>query len=252
MSVVLPFPKPVAGLRARIEEIEGHRAAGSAVLPFGIAALDGALPGGGLPCGRLHEAAGGGRDANDGAAVAAFVAGIAARTTGAIVWCVTRADLFPPGLAAAGLAPDRVLLVSASEDRVVLAVMEEALRSPGVGAVVGEVSGLSLTASRRLQLAAETSGAIGLALRRSRRAAEAGTFGEPTAATTRWRISTLPSGRLPVPGVGRSRWRVELLRVRGGEPAEFILEATDATGRLSLPADLADGSGALRGARAGA
>lgn len=246
MSVVLPFPSRLAAVRARVAEIEQAGPVDRAVLPFGIAGLDGRLPGGGLGCGRLHEVAGGGAGAVDGAAAAGFAAGIATRTTGSVVWCGTRGDLFAPGIAAAGLGPDRVIQVAASDDRTVLAIMEEALRTPGVGAVVGEVARLSMTASRRLQLAAEGTGAIGLALRRVRRIAEAEGFGQPTAATTRWRISTLASARLPVPGVGRARWRVELLRVRGGEPAELILEACDATGRLALPADLADGPGAAR------
>src|SRR5258708_8523841 len=51
-----------------------------------------------------------------------------------------------------------------------------------------------MTDWRRLQLAAEGSGTIGLALRRWRHQAEAADFGLPTAATTRWRV-TEPSGR---------------------------------------------------------
>ena len=50
-----------------------------------------------------------------------------------------------------------------------------------------------MTASRRLQLAAERSGTIGIALRRWRRQTEAADFGQPTAAVTRWRVSALPS-----------------------------------------------------------
>jgi protein ImuA len=96
-----------------------------------------------------------------------------------------------------------------------------------------------MMASRRLQLAAEGSGAIGLALRRWRRQAEAADFGQPTAATTRWRVTTLPSTPLPVPGVGRARWFVELIRCRAGDSAIFELDACDAKGRLALPAELA-------------
>jgi protein ImuA len=91
-----------------------------------------------------------------------------------------------------------------------------------------------MTASRRLQLAAEGSGAIGLALRRRRRQAQAAEFSQPTAAMTRWRVSVLPSTPLPVPGVGRARWRLELLRCRRGESAEFEVEACGARGRLAL------------------
>jgi protein ImuA len=160
--------------------------------------------------------AGGGNGAVDGAAAALFAAGIAARTRGQVLWCVTRQDLFAPALAQAGLPPDRVIYVEAGDDKAVLASFEEGLRHRKLGAVVAEVSRLSMTTSRRLQLAAEGSGVIGLALRRGRRQVEAAEFRQLTAATTRWRISALPSTPLPVPGVGRARWRLELLRCRGG------------------------------------
>jgi protein ImuA len=108
-------------------------------------------------------------------------------------------------------------------------------RNSKLGAVVAEVARLSMTASQRLQLAAEGSGVIGLALRRWCRQAQAAEFSQPTAATTRWRVSALLSTSLPVPGIGRARWRLELTRCRRGESAEFEMEACDAQGRLALP-----------------
>jgi protein ImuA len=154
------------------------------------------------------------------------------------------------GLAQAGLAADRVIYVEAGDEKSVLACFEEALRHSKLGAVVGEISHLSMTASRRLQLAAEGSGVIGLALRRWRRQVEAAEFRQPTAATTRWRVSALPSTPLPVPGVGRARWRLELLRCRGRESANFEVEACDAKGRLALPPELAYRPGRVTRARA--
>ena len=103
------------------------------MLPFGIAEVDSRLPGGGLALGALHEVAGGGNGAIDGAAAALFAAGIAARTKGKVLWCITRPDLFAPALAQAGLAPDRVIYVEAGDDRAVLACMEEGLRHGGLG-----------------------------------------------------------------------------------------------------------------------
>lgn len=211
--------------------------------------MDSRLPGGGLALGALHEVAGGGNGAIDGAAAALFSAGIAARTRGKSLWCLTRGDLFAPAVAQAGLVPDRVIYVEAGDDKTVLACMEEGLRHGGLGSVVGEVARLSMTASRRLQLAAEGTGSIGIALRRWRRQMEAADFGQPTAAMTRWRVSVLPSTALPVPGVGRHRWLVELIRARAGESADFELEACDATGRLAFPADLVDRPAAAEGWR---
>jgi len=102
-------------------------------LPFGIKAIDEHLPEGGLALGALHEVAGGGNDAVDGAAAALFAAGIAARTRGRMLWCVAHQDLFAPALAQAGLAPDRVIYVEAGDDKAVLACFEEALRHSKLG-----------------------------------------------------------------------------------------------------------------------
>jgi protein ImuA len=246
-------PEPaIESLRAQIEKIEGRSRRVKSVLPFGIAEVDARLPGGGLALGALHEIAGGGNGAIDGAAAALFAAGIAARTKGKILWVITRPDLFAPALAQAGLAPDRVIYVEAGNDKTVLACVEEGLRHGGLGAVVGEVARLDMTASRRLQLCAEETGTIGIALRRWRRQTEASDFGLPTASMTRWRISLMPSAPLPVPGVGRHRWLVELIRARAGESADFELEACDDSGRLALPAHLVDRPGAAEGRRRGA
>jgi protein ImuA len=104
-----------------------------------------------------------------------------------------------------GLLPDRVIYVEAGDDRALLACFEEGLRHGGLGAVVAEVAKLSMTASRRLLMAAETPGAIGIEVRRWRRQTEAADFGQPTAWVTRWCVSALRSTLLP--GVGRARCR---------------------------------------------
>ena len=217
-----------------------------AILPFGVSTIDQHLPQGGLALGCLHEMAGGGEGALHGAAAALFAAGIAARTTGKVLWCVTKADLFAPAVAQVGLAPDRVIYVEAGDEKTVLACFEESLRHGGLGAVVGEVARLSMTASRRLQLAAESSGSIGLAIRRWRRQTEAVDFGQPTASVTRWRVSAMPSLALPVPGVGRARWHLELMRCRAGECADFEVEACDVQGNLAIPGSVAKPNGAAR------
>src|SRR5262244_1977039 len=91
----------VAALRERIRCLEGGARHQRTVLPFGIKTIDRHLPEGGLALGALHEVAGGGNGAIDGAAAALFTAGIAARTQGQVLWCLTRQDLFAPGIAQA-------------------------------------------------------------------------------------------------------------------------------------------------------
>jgi protein ImuA len=239
-----PITRPgIEELCARIRRLDGAAGRRRMVLPFGIKEIDRHLSGGGLALGALHEVAGGGNGAIDGAAAALFAAGIAARTRGLVLWCVTRQDLFAPALAQAGLVPDRVIYVEAGDETSVLICFEEGLRHGGLGAVVAEVARLSMTASRRLQLAAERSSTIGIAIRRWRRPTEATDFGQPTASVTCWCVTVLPATPLPVSGVGRPRWQLELIRCRAGESADFEVEASDAKGRLALPSNLAHGSG---------
>lgn len=238
----------LAALRAEIGRLE-RRHSGE-VLPFGLAALDAHLPGGGLARAALHEVSGAGAGAEHGAAAALFAAGLAARCAGPVLWCLARPDLFAPALAQAGLEPDRVIYVTAGDDAGVLGCLEEGLRHGGLGAAVGEVARLPMVASRRLQLAAEAGGTLGLVVRRMRRGADA--FAQPSAATTRWRIAALPAAPLPVPGVGRPRWRLELVRCRGAEAATFDVEACDGAGRLAVPVHLGDRPAAARGTGAAA
>jgi protein ImuA len=232
-------------LRERVRGLERPAARREGVLGFGVAAIDRHLPERGLALAALHEVSGGGADAGPAACAALFVAGVLGRLEGAVLWCAQTQDIFGPGLACAGLPPDRVLYAEAKDEKTVLLVMEEALRHSGLSAVVGELRRLPMTASRRLVLAAEKSGVMAMALRR-----QAGPDEAPNAARTRWRVSPYPSAALPVPGIGRARWQVALTRCRGGTPKNWIVEACDAQGCLAVPAELADGSATV--AQAGA
>ncbi len=237
----------VADLRQRIARFQVAPRRGRVFLPFGLRAIDDVLPEGGLGTSALHEVAGAGAEIEHGAAAALLIAGILARSRGPVLWVLQQRDFFAPALAGVGLHPDRVIYAEAGTSAQALLVIEEGLRHRGLAGVVGELAGrLTLTASRRLQLAAEQSGVPGFALRRSRRHDDP-MLAEPNAAATRWRVSSLASPPpLPhapgTPGLARPRWRLDLLRCRGGTPASWIVEACDAKGRLHLAADLAHGS----------
>ena len=236
----------LSALRAQISALERGGAkhpAGTAVLPFGIEAVDRHLPGGGLALGAVHEVSAAGPEVEQGACAALFAAGLLARRPGPVLWILGRQDLFSAGLAGAGLDPARLVLVRARQQA--LLAMEEGLRHPDLAGVVCEIEGrLDLVASRRLQLAAEASDVLGLVLRRSRKFNDPA-LTAPSAASSRWRISGLPS---PPPlahapdlaGLGRPLWRLELLRCRGADSATWIVEASDASGHLALASVLAD------------
>jgi protein ImuA len=233
-------------LRAKVRAIESAGAVEARpCLPFGVEAIDARLAGGGLAGGALHEAAPDRSHLGDDAAATLFLASIAARNEGPVLWALGRRDLFAPGLALAGLAPGRLLYAECGRDEDVLAVMEEGLRHGGLGAVVGEAARVPMAATRRLQLAAEEGGTLALMLKRWRRNG-ADPLAEPSAAVTRWRIASAPSSPLPVPGIGRARWSLQLARQRGGEPHLWIMEGPDHEGRLALPADAQHGQDQAR------
>jgi protein ImuA len=105
-----PIIRPgIDELRARIRRLEGAAGRRRLVLPFGLKAIDRHLPGGGLALGALHEVAGGGHGAIDSAAPALFTAGLAARTRGKVLWCITRPNLFSPPRASRAHAQSRDL-----------------------------------------------------------------------------------------------------------------------------------------------
>ncbi|WNO52431.1 ImuA family protein [Stakelama saccharophila] len=231
--------KALSSLREAIGAIEGTGIAGHPALQFGIDPIDAGLADRGLRIDALHEVAGAGPNYGDDAAASLFLAGIAARNAGSVLWIVRRRDLFAPGLYQAGLAPERLIHAEARDDAELLAIMEDALRHRGLGAVVGEPKRAGMTATRRLQLAAEGGRTLALMLRRPSRAGD-DPFAQPSAAATRWRVGCLPSEPLPVAGIGRARWRLELVRQRGGAPFAIDVEACDETGRCALAAELVD------------
>jgi protein ImuA len=240
-SRIMSADTRLAALRAEIALLaEGKRGGARAHVPFGLDAIDRRLAGGGLAEAALHEVAGASPGLGDDAAATLFAASIAARIgEGTVLWALSRRDLFAPGLAQIGLAPDRLLYAECRRDEEVLAVMEEGLRHGGLAAVVGEVGRVAMAATRRLQLAAEEGGTMALMLKRWRRSGE-DPLGLPSAAVTRWRLGVAPSAPLPVPGLGRARWHLALARQRGGEPFNLLVEAPDEKARLALPARAAD------------
>jgi protein ImuA len=109
--------------------------------------------------------------------------------------------------------------------------MEEGLKAKSLGAVLGEVEKLDLTASRRLQLAAETSGVTAFALRRWRVMGRAARdAAQPIAAVTRWRVTALPTEN-------EICWQVDLARCRGGRPNTWIMERAHGSDELRIQSE---------------
>jgi len=219
-------------LRARVARIERGGSAGDPAgrLSTGMPALDSALPEGGLARACVHEAA--------GAVADGFVAALTARLAGPVLWCVqqTGADrLYAPGLARFGLGPGRLTVAVCPNRTDCLWAMEEGLRAGVLAAVVGEPDGaVGLTASRRLQLAAEAGGTTGFVLLRG---AARGRLA-PSAVASRWQVTPLPSLER---GMGL-RWQIRLLRCRGGGTGAWEIDWDETADCFGLAAAVVDRS----------
>jgi protein ImuA len=206
----MPLPDPkLAALRRSLAQSERRHG----VLPTGFPGIDQVLPEGGLRAGALHQIV---AAPDDAASAAGFAVLLLARLgrQGPVLWCRATDDLYAPGLIGLGLAPERVILVRARRPADRLWAMEEGLRAGGLAAVLGEPDALDLTASRRLQLAAEGSATPCFVLTPS------GTGGS-TVAVTRWHVASaagVSGGETPDFGRRRARWLVNLERCRGAVP----------------------------------
>ncbi len=208
-----------------------------ACVATGAPEIDGALPWGGLPCG-VHEIAG----PRDDAAGIGFAAVLVGRRPGPVLWCRARrtalmaGEPHGPGMAGIGLAPERLILVEAAKPRDLLWAMEEGARGKGLAAVLGEHVHADLTASRRLQLAAEAGQGLVLLL------SEGGARTASISALTRWHVAAEPSVA-EAGGPGSPRWKLELRRCRdGGRPRSWIVEWNDAALSLTVVPALSERS----------
>lgn len=140
---------------------------------------------------------------------------------------------YPPAIEPATLA--RMIVVRPAEPRSAVWAWEQTLRCPEVAVVIGWLDRWPPQAYRRLKLAAETGGAIGLVLRYGVAAAQ------PSWADVRLRIQPLPlNASRPPPGAQGRRLRIELLYCRGRcSEAALELELDDETGALRLASELA-------------
>ena len=189
-------------------------------LAFGIEAIDGRLPFGGLaPCGLNEVKPCLPRDAGTALVLALTVAARAAPLSRPLLMVLSgRAGAehglpYGPGLARLGLDPRRLLIAQAPRTADALWTLEEALRSGALAAVLGLLDtgkgAIGVMPARRLVLAADEGRTPCLLL--------TGASGEGlNVAHTRWRIGALPSRPHPLiaaaPGARRCALTLERCR----------------------------------------
>jgi hypothetical protein len=132
--------------------------------PSGFPELDASLPGGGWPVGAIAELM---SDAIGIGELSLLVPALSrlARAGRYIAWIAPPHLPYAPGLAQRGLPLERVLLIQTHSLQQSLWATEQALRCPAVGAVLGWPAYIVDKNVRRLQLAAEAGGSLGILYR---------------------------------------------------------------------------------------
>lgn len=224
-----PSGKDIDALRRQVRRLETSDispAAGPHV-SLGLPQIDDVLPEGGLPLGRVHEITGNAVKEVRDATPFGFALALLSRLPmhGDILWCTRTAGrhggaLSGHGMRTLGLDPGRVLLVEAKSEADRLWVLEEALRCEGLTAAIVELDPLrgrmgprEQTAYRRLQLAAEKGGGLGLVIR-----PDSGNIVGGVPFETRWRVTAAPFSH---EADWRPHWSLTLERARNGRQGQW-------------------------------
>jgi len=174
------------------------RMASRLAAPSGFPELDASLPGGGWPIGAIAELM---SDAIGIGELSLLVPVLSrlARAGRYIAWIAPPYLPYAPALAQRGLPLERMLLIHTRSLQESLWAAEQALRCPAVGAVLGWPAYSIDKNVRRLQLAAEAGGSLGILYRPPEAARES------SPAALRLRLHSAPDGLA-----------VEIQKSRGG------------------------------------
>ncbi len=166
--------------QVRLMETAGRAVHGERCISSGIEALDRCLPDGGYAAGSLVELL---RERSaSGATFLALLTARQAMANGKYLVVVDRERRFyAPAMLSMGIAMDRVIVVHPESESELVWSIDQSLRSSGVGAVLAEIGRLDDRGARRLQLAAERGGGIGLLIRQSKMG-----LGMPSWADVQW------------------------------------------------------------------
>jgi cell division inhibitor SulA/protein ImuA len=176
----------------------------------GISSLDARLPGGGWPTASLVEVL---QDDTGLGEVQLFLPALVEcqRTAGAppwLVWIAPPHEPYAPALAQQGIELGRLLVVRPATAMEALWAAEQALSSGVCAAVLLWLKGTDNRWLRRLKLAAEKGGALGVLFRPERH-----------------RFESSPASLRLLVTQGEHRIHLELLKVQGGRPGRVELDS---------------------------
>jgi len=226
----LPKHDIIQQLQREVLSLQRHKGISGQRLRKGLGDIDKAFPENTFPLGAVHEFISTSKE--NAAATNGFMAGLLSQLmqkSKLVLWISTKRTLFPPALNIFGIEPERIVFVDLWKQKEVLWAIEEALKCNALSVVVGELSELSFTESRRLQLAVEQSRVTGFIHRYDPRSENT------VACVTRWKISHLASETNGMPGVGSPKWNVDLLKVRNGRPGTWQMEWSEGSFKQVTP-----------------
>jgi protein ImuA len=208
-------------LADRIRAMEtSFRLSKPTTIPLGGCGLGDLFPSGELPAGSLLEL----MPSVPGAGAWTLALLIARHACGerkALLIADPERCFYPPAARKFGIETDRTIIARPRTAQEALLAVAQALRCSAIGTVIGTFERLADRDSRRLQLAAESGGAVGVLVR------PVSEKGSPSFASIRLLLDPLPSAR------GRRRLRLEVLRCRGGHEGKTTgMEIDDATGHV--------------------
>ena len=201
----------------------------------GVQPLDACLPEGGLSHYGLHEIEPLGFSDMPSLTGFAFALLSRLRPVKPIIWCVTQSQIgdhgqpYAFGISRYGISPAQIIFVRVAKDRDLPFALEEAIKTKGVAAVIGEGQRPCFTGSRRLALLCKAHERPCLFM------APNHDNDRGSAALTRFRIAAMPGVEDPRDpfGPGLPQWRVALPRARGGRAMPGMDH--DATGKPDMP-----------------
>ncbi len=237
----------IARLENSVPQFSGSRSRGQN-WTFGVVDIDAHLPEQGLARSGLHDISP--RSYGDIPAAMRVTLAMAIRRLSdpverrPLLWCrVVRevreyGNLYGHGIESMGLPRHRFVTVTLKRPVDALWVAEEALKSGAVAIVIADVDAkhTSLTATRRLSLAAQTGRATGLMVFTTPQSGS-------TSSHTRWIASASRSQPPPydLHAPGKPSWNLELVRARGGRPGAWVVEWQNAPHRFNLVSKLRSG-----------
>lgn len=189
----------------------------------GAALFDAMLPGRGLAAGSMHEWV-----EHEEGSLAGWLALLSARSAllgwdrrhhGRLVVLDREGTFYPPAAQALGIPLERLVLIRPKDHDELIWSADQALRSPVVSAVWGRLETLDDRDARRLQLAAEVGGSLGLWVRPQR------ALSQPSWADVRWYVRSLPP--LPRTATGSSAASIAATSIAATSIAAASIAATE-------------------------